>query len=151
MDNRPSHAHIRNALASGVCPWCSQSIEGITGDMCPHCGNSLRAPLGPRDPGSPGIASLCSLLALVLILVVAFVQQTVDSLIAQKAAPTTAAAAFEPPSGQFELFAKAFVKLASYSPDPKAKQQFGAQATGTLDAQAVGLADKVRVAVISGE
>ncbi len=152
MDNRPSYAHIRNAQARGVCPWCSHSTEGLTEDMCPECGNNVRAlkPLGPRDPGSPGLASLCSLVAVALILIVAVVQQRVESAFTKQAAPA-AATSVEPPSGQFELTAKAFVKIASISPDPAGKQQLGAQATGTLDAQAATPADKLRVAMVSGE
>jgi hypothetical protein len=158
MEHRPSYLQVRNAIARGVCPWCSTPTEGLSSDICPQCGHNIRAARGPRDPGSPGIASLCSILALVLIIAVAIIQQNVESLIAQKAGPA-AAASIEPPSGQFELTAKIFAKIQAFygdpslptAKDPKMHDELGTSAVKTLEGQAGTDLDRLRVAMFAGE
>jgi membrane protease YdiL (CAAX protease family) len=144
MLGRPTPADILRARKLGVCPWCRYPTEGL--DLCPECGHHTAAPLGPPDPGTPGRARVGAFLALALILAVALIQQLGGvSLAAKGAAPPPGA--IEPPSTQFELMGRLFVKIHASLPTPELKSS----ALSNLDAQATLAEDKVRVAMVAAE
>lgn len=149
---RPLPAHIRRAREKGVCPWCGYSTEGLEGDLCPECGNNLRAALGPPDPGTRQRARWGMFLALFFIAAVAFVQQFGESAFSKAggsgggAAPATVEV--EPPSLEAEITAKMFTRFAkAFKQDPKLAEE----GVGTVEAQARAVEEKFRAAMLAGE
>lgn len=96
---------------------------------------------------------MLSILAFILIVIVVIVQQNVASaLIGSKPAPAApAAAVIEPPSGQFEIMTKVFVKAHAAMSDASVKTQLGSKAIETLRGMAKEPEEEMRVAMIAAE
>jgi membrane protease YdiL (CAAX protease family) len=145
MPGRPTLAEFLRARQAGVCPWCHAPIEvadGVEPEFCASCGHHTRAPLGPPDPGNRSRARWAALLALVLILAVAVVQQFGDMMLSP---PAPVAGAIEPPSSQFELTGRVFVKINEASPNPSL------QKSALSNLQSDKPEDKLRAAMAAGE